>query len=82
MEIQINNVECLNADMEEYKRMFPHTYTTMGHITNILMGTTHSQGWKFGIEVSNEWQNKCYAFELCSINDNMYCFNYLGVWKI
>lgn len=84
--IRVLNLPQLLKDMEEYRKMFPISYTDMDKVFNVLkqhMEVKHVDDWCFGIEVSSDWQDKCYVFEAVesAITANVW-FKYNGVGKI
>lgn len=82
MAVFIDNIHDLLEDIDKYQRMFPDTYTNLDGIQERLEREEFSPpGMILGIEVSSEWQEKCYGFELdrqCPPNT---IFRYVGIWK-
>lgn len=74
------NTDRLTKDIEVYKKMFPNTYTTLEDIEKRLESMDGIDGY-FGIEVSSEWEDKCYGFECTRLKGDMYVIEYEGVWK-
>ena len=77
-----NNVHDLLERIEEYKKMFPNTYTTFEQIKQSL--EKHEEGpngGTFGIEVSSEWEDRCYGFEVDRMDSRNTYFQFLGMWK-
>lgn len=57
----------LNEDIERYKELFPESYTSYDAVKEKLRTRMDDPvGAKFGIEVSSEWQDKCFGFEVDS----------------
>ena len=82
MVIIINNVHDLMDRIEEYRRMFPKTYTTFEEIKNCLEKNAEGPcGGVFGIEVSSEWEDRCYGFEVDRVTPKCTYFQFLGMWK-
>lgn len=81
-EINIDNGIDLINDIKEYEVMFPNTYTTLEDIeTNLRKKANNPVGAIFGIEVSSEWPDKCYGFEIDRIIGNTTFIRYMGIWK-
>ena len=82
MAIFIDNIHDLLEDIDEYKRMFPDTYTDFDTIRQRLSKEEFGPpGMTLGIEVSSEWQEKCYGFELDRQTPQNAFFQYVGIWK-
>lgn len=78
----IDNIIDLAEAIEDYKGMFPDTYTPMEQIKAIIAEREDSpMGYVFGISVSSEWSDKCYGFEIDKIKGNRTYVRYLGIWK-
>ena len=81
----INGVVELMQHIAEYAVMFPNTYTTFEWIEDALQHMCDSGhglgGGPFGFEVSPEWEDKCYGFEVERIEGEQVYFKYLGIWK-
>lgn len=72
----------LNQDIERYKEMFPDSYTSYDSVKERLQTRMDDPvGAKFGIEVSSEWQDKCFGFEVDKQTPRTTHFVYLGTWK-
>lgn len=72
----------LNHDIERYKEMFPESYTSYDAVKERLQTRMDDPvGAKFGIEVSSEWQDKCFGFEVDKQTPRATHFVYLGTWK-
>lgn len=80
MAVIINGLKKLLSDIEYYKKMFPKTHTTIESIKDTLSADPYEC--IAGIEVSSEWEDKCYAFEVEKITPrgDVFC-KYLGVSK-
>lgn len=82
MNILIDNCIDLAEHIEEYKRLFPDSYTDMKIIEKRLKERENEPcGCVFGIEVSTEWQDKCFGFEIDKVTPTTVYFRYMGVWK-
>lgn len=82
MAIFIDNSHDLLERIDEYKQMFPDTYTDFEAIRSRLeKEELCSPGHVFGIEVSSEWPDKCYGFELDRQTPQHAFFRYVGIWK-
>ena len=81
MAVIINGLKELLSDMEYYKKMFPETYTTIESIKETLSTDPYES--EVGIEVSPEWEDKCYGFEIEKItpSGDVIC-EYLGIMKV
>lgn len=80
MKYRLYNTDRLSNDIEAYKKMFPNTYTTREDIEKRLESMDNIDGY-FGIEVSSEWEDKCYGFGCARLNGDTYVIEYEGVWK-
>ena len=80
--IIIENYQDLLIRIEEYKRMFPNSYTTVEEIKKQLASDEFRPvGEVFGISVSSEWSDKCYGFEVDRQTPTTCFYRYLGIWK-
>lgn len=77
MKVYIQNLKELAERIEEYITMFPKSATTIENIQDCILndynrnnGTTGL----FGIQVSQEWEDKCYGFEFVSHTPITYRF--------
>lgn len=78
----IDNCHDLLEDIEKYKKFFPQTYTTIDGIKDVLKQRVNDPvGFVFGIDVSTEWQGKCFGFEVDKVTPETTFFKYLGIWK-
>lgn len=79
MSVVIDGLKDLLGDIEFYKNMFPETYTTIDSINETIQEEPFGI---CGIQVSPEWEDKCYAFEVQKVTpkNDIFC-KYLGVWK-
>lgn len=78
----INKVSDLIRDIEYYASIFPESYIDYDSIKKRLDGKEDEPvGKVFGIEVSSEWKDKCYGFEVDSVRNGNTFIQYLGVWK-
>ena len=81
-EINIDNGIDLINDIKEYEAMFPNTYTTLEDIeANLIDKANNPVSGVFGIEVSSEWPDKCYGFEIDRIIGKTTFIKYMGIWK-
>lgn len=82
MAIFIDNIHDLLEDIKEYKTMFPNTYTSYDEIRRRLEKEEFGPpGLTLGIEVSSEWPDKCYGFEIDKQGPQNVIFLYVGIWK-
>lgn len=80
--ILIDNIHDLLEDIENYKSMFPDSYTSIQQIKKELEDKGDTPvGTVFGISVSEEWQDKCYGFETDRVTPSYTLFKYVGIWK-
>ena len=82
--VVIHNVHDLIERIEEYKRMFPESHTSMDMIKSILSDPKYEYappGLIFGVSVSPEWEDKCYGFEVEKQTPTTVYFRFLGMWK-
>lgn len=81
MAVIIDGLKELLSDIEYYKKMFPETYTTIESIKETL--STDPCECVSGIEVSPEWEDKCYGFEIKKVTPrgDVLC-EYLGIMKV
>lgn len=79
--IIIGTVE-LCEQIVEYAKMFPDTYTTYDSIENTLQRICDEGrvGGVFGIQVSPEWEDRCYGFEPYTQGEQVF-FKFLGMMK-
>ncbi len=64
-----------------YKAMFPQTYTSIDNVKSALQKDYDTTGGGIlGIQVSPEWEDKCYGFEFVTDNP-VITFEYLGIMK-
>lgn len=80
--MKIKNYRDFKTYLEYYKAKFPETYTTEGEIIKILNQDYRVTGGSglFGIQVSSEWEDRCYGFEFAG--DNPYPkYKFVGMTK-
>ena len=78
----INNYMDLQNDMHFYQEEFPSTHTTYNSIKTIV--NRHDEdpvGAVFGVEVANDWNEKCYGFEIDKVTSENTYVQYVGIWK-
>ena len=78
----INNYMDLQNDMRLYQEKFPSTHTTYNSIKTIV--NRHDEapvGAVFGVEVANDWNEKCYGFEIDKVTSENTYVQYVGIWK-
>ena len=83
LEILINDEHLLYECLSEYQTMFPNTYTSKEQILNTLRNTIEKgvyEGEMFGIQVSKEWEDKCYGFVFLG-NFFAPTFQFIGMTK-
>ncbi len=81
--VVIENEHDLNERIQEYKKMFPETYTTPERIRAELKERVNDpKGLVFGLCVSPDWREKCFGFEVEQVTPDTTTFRYLGIWKI
>lgn len=72
----------LNERIEEYKEMFPDSYTDFDAVKDVLRKHMDDPvGQVFGISVASDWQDKCFGFEVEKQTPKATHFIYLGIWK-
>lgn len=78
----ILNLKELSECIEEYISMFPKTHTTIEDIVECLSNDYEKCGGSglFGIQVSHEWENKCYGFEFRETN-TLPVYEFVGMYK-
>lgn len=83
IKVIIENEHDLYERVQEYKQMFPETYTTPEQIREGLKRRVNEpKGLIFGISVSSEWKEKCYGIEVEQVTPETTTFRYLGIWKV
>ncbi len=75
----IDNLSELLNHIEEYKKMFPSTYTSLDTIKSNLK--SYEVDGICGISVSLAYPDKCYGFKAVRITPEMVVWNYEGIWK-
>lgn len=83
--VHINDYDKLIECIEEYKKMFPKTYIKIEEIKNALQRDfdTVGNGGIFGIEVSPEWEDRCYGFQFLTTDPNgETVYQFIGMTKI
>lgn len=76
--VGIVNIMALQDRIFEYRKMFPKTALTLEDVKESLLADYELNGGNtgtFGISVSPEWADKCYAFDfMCNVNHPVYKF--------
>ena len=82
MKFFVDRMMDLLEDVEEYKRLFSSSFTSIHDIEERLRESVNDPvGSMFGIQVSNEWEDKCYGFEVDKVTPTYTVFRYVGIWK-
>ena len=82
MKVYIQNLYELAERIEEYITMFPKTHTTIENIQNGLLKEyerTNGNTGLFGLQVSPEWESRCYGFEF--VSHKPITFRFVGMFK-
>lgn len=82
MEVFVDRIMDLLEDVEKYKIQFPSSFTSIRDIEASLKERVNDPvGRMFGIRVSDEWEDKCYGFEVDKVTPTCTVFRYVGIWK-
>lgn len=81
--VNIINEDDLKTSIEEYKSMFPKSYTNFEKLKSklISMYDNDNESSVFGIEVSPEWEDKCYGFKYVT-NTPELTYEFIGIMKV
>lgn len=85
--VYIENSFQLWEDYTYYKNKYPNSYTTKDDLIKSIFATTQEDeelvgvGWSFGISVSDEYENRCYEFEIVDFNEDRVLVKYVGLAK-
>lgn len=80
--IFIENIQDLDRDMQSYKEKFPKTYRNYSFIKDVAKKHYNDPvGVVFGVEISSEYQDECYGFEIEKVTPKHTYLRYIGVWK-
>lgn len=77
---KINNVAELLKDTSYYANQYPITHATYEDLESRLMGCEKLVGEIFGIPVAKD-VDRCYGFEVVSIDGDVAIVNYIGLMK-
>ena len=83
MKVKVVGIKDLLDRIAEYSVMFPKTYTNLGGIRQSLLTDYEKHGGTtglFGIQVSPEWEDKCYGFQYVG-NGNEIVYKFVGMCK-
>lgn len=80
-ELKIIHEKDFHRDFFYYQSMFPTTHTLLKSVQETLLDESNAQGDIFGIQVSSEWEDKCYTFKHVSSTPNEITYEYLGICK-
>lgn len=83
LDISINEENYLFECLCEYQKMFPNSYTSKEQIINTLRKLIEEgvfEGEMFGIQVSEEWEDRCYGFVYLG-NSFAPTFQFIGMTK-
>lgn len=84
MEVFVDRIMDLLEDVEKYKIQFPSSFTSIRDIEASLKERVNDPVGSisiFGIQVSDEWEDKCYVFEVDRMTPTHTVFRYVGIWK-
>ena len=84
MKVKIIGIKALRERIAEYRAMFPKTYTKLGDIKQSLLTDYEKRGGTtelFGIQISPEWEDKCYGFQCVGNGKEFVLYKYFGIWK-
>ena len=82
MKFFVDRIMDLLEDVEGYKIQFPSSFTSIRDIEKSLKERVNDPvGSMFGIQVSDEWEDKCYGFEVDKVTPTHTVFRYVGIWK-
>jgi len=78
----IYGVVDLMERIAEYANKFPDNYTTYEQIEDTLQERSGDPvGSMLGIQVSAEWEDRCYGFQVIGIHEDVAVINYIGLMK-
>lgn len=77
----IHRIGELTKDVDYYAKMFPNDHNTLQEVIDAARRTALEGGGEFGLQVSNEWEDKCYCFDVLSNNTELLEIEYLGIGK-
>lgn len=77
----IENTDDIIRDIGVYEAMFPDSYTSYESIKQALDGLEDEKNSVFGIQVSSEWPDRCYGFEIKKEILRVPIFRYIGLFK-
>lgn len=80
-ELKIIHEKDFYRDFFYYQSRFPTTHTLLKNVHETLLDESNAQGGIFGIQVSYEWEDKCYTFKPVSSTPNEITYEYLGIGK-
>lgn len=80
--VVIDCIHDLIEDIQSYRNMFPKTYTKYDDIVEIIKEREDDPvGSMFGIQVSKDYEDRSYGFEIDRVvGENTYV-RYMGLWK-
>ena len=90
LEVRIENEADLIPSIDDYKRRYPDTYTSLQTIHEKLKSTFYDrmeeaekyEGADYHIAVCSDWQDKIYVFELLYQTDNYIHFKFKEIFKL
>lgn len=80
-ELKIIHEKNFDSDFFYYQSRFPTTHTLLKTVHDTLLDESNAQGGIFGIQVSSEWEDKCYTFKPVSSTQDAITYEYLGICK-
>ena len=80
-ELRIIHEKNFYRDFFYYQSRFPTTHTLLKSVHATLLCESNAQCGTFGIQVSSEWEDKCYTFKPVSSTPNEITYEYLGICK-
>lgn len=77
----IHRIGELTKDVDYYAKMFPNDHYTLQEVIDDARRAALKCGGVFGLSVSNEWEDKCYCFDVLGNNPELVEIEYLGIGK-
>ena len=72
----------LTRDIDYYAKMFPNDHNTLQEVIDAARRAALEGGGVFGLQVSNEWEDKCYCFNIISNTTELVEIQYIGIGKV
>ena len=78
----IHRIGELTKDVDYYAKMFPNDHNTLQEVIDAARRAALEGSGEFGLQVSNEWEDKCYCFKALTSNTELMEIFYLGIGKV